>query len=181
MRKFSLLLLVACGAAPEENTDGGPVANGAFGAISGTRLKVRFLQGDDGSKQFLGWRDSLRNESCTFTVAEDGASRCLPIDQSTAFIQHTSHLYLDDACAQAIAEVPLNCNSTKYAIEALPQCPSASAIYKTQGDPFAMQSIFAQSAQGDCLPYSLSSNPVILLSDKIDSSEFVRSLEAAEQ
>jgi hypothetical protein len=46
---------------------------------SGSRLKATYYVGSDGSKQFASWSDSARgNETCTFQVAADGATRCLP-------------------------------------------------------------------------------------------------------
>lgn len=46
---------------------------------SGTRLKIRYFAGSDGSKVFAGITDATRNESCTMGVkASDGLLRCLP-------------------------------------------------------------------------------------------------------
>lgn len=36
------------------------------GYVSGSRLKARYLEGADGSRQFLTWWDSQRSEECTF-------------------------------------------------------------------------------------------------------------------
>jgi hypothetical protein len=48
-------------------------------AESGSRLKAKYYVGADGSKQFAFiWRDTERNEDCSFQRAEDGSLRCLP-------------------------------------------------------------------------------------------------------
>jgi hypothetical protein len=45
---------------------------------SGTRIKMQVLTTPDGAKQFNGWFDTQRNESCAFQLASDGVTRCLP-------------------------------------------------------------------------------------------------------
>src|SRR5260370_16789923 len=45
---------------------------------SGTRLKVKYYAGADGSKQFFGLHDSQLNVDCNFITAADGVSRSLP-------------------------------------------------------------------------------------------------------
>ena len=71
-------------------TSGGAATGGAMNGMmnpvpeanaetkSGTRLKARHYVGADGSKQFVGWRDTMRNEDCTFSKADDGMIRCIP-------------------------------------------------------------------------------------------------------
>lgn len=55
----------------------------------GSRLKLRYYDGADGTKQFLGWRDSMRNEDCGFSKHADGTVRCMPAAQSTATYYHS--------------------------------------------------------------------------------------------
>lgn len=54
-------------------------------ATSGKRLRARYYVGEDGSRQFVGWHDKERNEDCSFSVAEDGKTRCLPPSAYTIF------------------------------------------------------------------------------------------------
>lgn len=68
-------------------------------ATSGTRLRARYYTGEDGSKQFVGWRDNTRNEDCSFLKSEDGQLRCLP---AAAFASY----YLDASCTQSAATTP---------------------------------------------------------------------------
>ncbi len=46
---------------------------------SGSRIKAKWLVGDDGSRQHQGWYDSQREEDCNWASATDGSQRCLPI------------------------------------------------------------------------------------------------------
>lgn len=48
---------------------------------SGDRIKARWLVGDDGSRQFLGWWDSELGTECEWLTADDGAHRCLPVTE----------------------------------------------------------------------------------------------------
>jgi hypothetical protein len=55
-----------------------PVAS-AQAAESGTRLRAIWQVAEDGAKQFLfQWRDTQRNEDCSFGLAGDGVLRCMP-------------------------------------------------------------------------------------------------------
>jgi hypothetical protein len=48
-------------------------------ALDGSRLKARMLVGADGSKSPTGaWLDTMTGGDCTFGVATDGKTRCLP-------------------------------------------------------------------------------------------------------
>jgi hypothetical protein len=71
----------------------------ADAATSGTRLKARYYVGADGSKQFIGWRDTMRNEDCSFATAEAGMVRCLPAVGAYATF------YADAGCSQPLATV----------------------------------------------------------------------------
>jgi hypothetical protein len=66
---------------------------------SGSRLKANYYAGSDGSKQWIGWHDSQRNEDCGFTKAADGATRCMPA--GVAIVAY----YADAACTQPLAYV----------------------------------------------------------------------------
>jgi hypothetical protein len=45
--------------------------------VSGARLRARYIQGGDGSKQFVGWFDAQLGYQCDFG-AFDGQFRCFP-------------------------------------------------------------------------------------------------------
>ena len=51
-----------------------------LGYENGTRLRARVYVGADGSKQFIGWRDTELDIDCTFGRAPGGDYRCFPSD-----------------------------------------------------------------------------------------------------
>ncbi len=75
----------------------------------GSRLQPVYLEGEDGSRQFMGWFDTARQVDCSFAVATDGAWRCLPAGADAG------RFYADAACTQRLAIVPRACNPPAYA------------------------------------------------------------------
>lgn len=99
---FIYVVVAACGAYSEEDkatsSSGGsssgnasstsssgttitdPIGNAlAEGHKSGTRLKLRFYEGSDGSRQFIDFYDSELKTTCTVPVTTaDGKTRCVP-------------------------------------------------------------------------------------------------------
>jgi hypothetical protein len=74
---------------------------------SGTRLRVRYHAGADGSREFLGFFDNQRNENCYFQKASDGLTRCLPSTKAVYF-SYGGGYYADAACSQRILPVQAN-------------------------------------------------------------------------
>lgn len=73
--------------------------SGGF-TVSGQRLKVRYLVGQDNSQQFLGWFDSVRNEQCWFVdILGNGQYRCVPSYSGVGF-----PAFKDAACSQPVAQ-----------------------------------------------------------------------------
>lgn len=66
---------------------------------SGTRLKVKYYAGSDGSQQVSLMHDSQRNEDCSFQLAADGNIRCLP-SGAEAYVY-----FADSGCSQHLAIV----------------------------------------------------------------------------
>jgi hypothetical protein len=92
-------------------TDPVPAAN-ADPNQSGTRLKMNYYAGADGSKQSAGTlHDSQLNVDCTFTTASDGTLRCLPANQGLLLTY-----YADAACTQQIVLVYKGCGAPGYAL-----------------------------------------------------------------
>lgn len=92
---------------PVEEADAAP-------ATSGTRLRARYYAGEDGSRQFMGWRDTTRNEDCSFLKSEDGQLRCLPTATYASY-------YSDAGCSQpllAVAKATPNCGAVAFAAPA---------------------------------------------------------------
>lgn len=70
-----------------------PVAT-AEAAESGTRLRAIWQVAEDGAKQFnYQWRDTQRNEDCSFGMAGDGVQRCMPAT-SISFVGY----FTDEDC-----------------------------------------------------------------------------------
>lgn len=90
---------------------------------SGTRLKAKYQQGEDGSRQFIGWYDSKLKEDCWFVQTKDGL-RCLPglYSSSTMF-------FLDANCTHAIAMKQNNCSASQFYASAASPAGSCQPVY----------------------------------------------------
>jgi hypothetical protein len=89
--------------------------SGGF-TVSGQRLKVRYLVGQDNSQQFLGWFDSARSEQCWFVdILANGQYRCMPSYSYASF-----PAFKDAACTQPVAQF----GSSLYVFE-----PVAEKLY----------------------------------------------------
>ncbi len=110
-------VLAACASHPVIRSDprDEPPKEGEKG---GTRLKVRYFVGGDGSEQAIGFFDTVRRENCTFAVAADGVVRCLP-DVAARFSTF-GHSYADAACTQELSVVASGC-PVKYTTKAVAQ------------------------------------------------------------
>jgi hypothetical protein len=96
-------ILVACTAATADIEPGAPgpasvaAARADEWSRSGARLRVRFVSGADGSREFLGWFDSQARRNCTFAPSL-GALYCVP--------EHgTAGRYWGQACSLPLAQV----------------------------------------------------------------------------
>ena len=78
---------------------GGGVPSKPGENASGTRIKVKSFAGSDGSKQFVGFYDSERQEDCSYSYASDGKLRCLPPASGVS-------LYADANCSIPVLNVP---------------------------------------------------------------------------
>ncbi len=87
---------------------------------SGTRLKARFYAGADGSKQFVGWHDTLRNEDCAYGVAADGETRCIPSGKPV------SNIFADAACTQGLADVFKGCATPPTVVSTVQNLPNTT-------------------------------------------------------
>ena len=66
------------GGAGGASNEGGRGPMPALGYENGSRLRARVFVGDDGSRQFLGWRDTELEIDCAFQKSPNGVYRCLP-------------------------------------------------------------------------------------------------------
>lgn len=84
----------------------GGAADVGLGHESGTRLKVRYYEADDGARQPIGWFDNERREACSFMLAAGGTIRCLPADSIG-----TSGYFADVGCSVPAITVANACSS----------------------------------------------------------------------
>ena len=130
MRFFLLsviVLLSGCGVdLPSPSlADAGGMGGGVASteeALSGTRLKNRYVTGEDGARAPRGFFDTMRNEPCDFAPSEGGDQRCLPLDS----VGTIGFLYADASCTERI--VIADC-TPRYAVEVAPVCPYQIKIY----------------------------------------------------
>ncbi len=85
-------------------SDSGPDSGGGGDSVepnrSGSRIKMKMLSSGDGAKVFQGNYDSQRGEDCSFQVAADGMTRCLPTPMVTI---DSPSLFQDAACSVPVA------------------------------------------------------------------------------
>jgi hypothetical protein len=91
---------------------GAPLNGAGQTLVGGSRLKVQYLLGDDGSKQLMGFRDTQLNFGCTFWTVPGGAA-CVPMNNTLSYFAGApfprtalSTYFLDAACQHPAAVVP---------------------------------------------------------------------------
>ncbi len=159
----------------DDLTDPVPAADAAT-ATSGTRLRARYHVGDDGSKQFVGWRDTERDEDCSFQTAEDGKLRCLP--STGGSVQYFS----DSGCSEVVALVP--------ATEACPEPGVAGYLGETSADCGAgrRKALFKVGSESDpkalyayagdgCVETTIAGEYRVFETTAVDPSDFVAATE----
>ena len=79
---------------------------------SGSRIKLRYLKGEDGSRRFVGFFDSQLGVACEWKRGTDLARHCLPVETART-------RYVDSQCQVAIAVLPLTpeCGTPVYSSE----------------------------------------------------------------
>lgn len=103
-------------------------------------MKQRIQKGADGSKAFIGWYDSQRDEECAFTKATDGKTRCLPqVPYATV-----GPYYSNATCTSPLYLATKGCAAPKLVLlqEGGDQCgfPRAAAVkYTTNKIPESAQ------------------------------------------
>ena len=123
--------------------------------VSGTRLRLRYLVGDDGTRQWRGWYDNQRDEECNFTFgdyrASDGTIRCLP---SGVLL----NAYADPMCTQPVAIVsPARrppC-AVKYGVAETDTCPVLDTVYTVSA--YTPSDVYYQG-RDSCGPYPIDLN-----------------------
>jgi len=105
------LVLLACDGdgrpGRDNNAPGGGGGGGGNGVSgdetlyrSGSRIKRRMLEGDDGSVSFIGFYDDELDGPCAYGPDGEGAQRCLPIHRA-GFQNY--QMFADSSCTQELA------------------------------------------------------------------------------
>jgi len=130
-------------------TDPTPAAN-ADPSQSGTRLKLQYYAGADGSKQTAGMFDSQLNVQCYFGKASDGTTRCLPSPSSTTVTAYAESFYSDVSCSQALGETTGPCSQTPTVISvtATNNSTCTTTVTNYQAGPAFTGPIYQSSSSG---------------------------------
>lgn len=71
--------------------------------VPGVRLKVMYIAGADGSKQFRSWWDTKRDEACTFAEYADASFRCTPtIEKSADVLSEVGNVWASLDCTGSL-------------------------------------------------------------------------------
>ncbi|MGH7434680.1 MAG: hypothetical protein ACRENE_03320, partial [Polyangiaceae bacterium] len=151
-------------------TDPVPTAK-ADGYQSGTRLKLRYYAGADGSKSYSSMHDTQLNLDCYFSAASDGTSRCLPTGSATIAL-----FFGDSGCTQPLAYTPTGCagGTPTYGGKTGASCPYATTVYSILG---AFSGTAYEGSPASCIAASsalLAPYTLYLLGAVVPPSTFVQ-------
>lgn len=169
MKKLAALMLLAAGCTEEIGPDpddgsntNGSGANGAggdgqgaastqgLGYENGSRLRAKVYVGEDGSRQFVQWHDSERNEDCGFTRAADGKIRCVPGSSAQVIVAGN---YADAGCTQPVVRVTAPCaTAPTYASNYVSENCGSSLQLVEVGAPLA--TVYSGSP-ANCVVYNI--------------------------
>jgi hypothetical protein len=138
---------------------------------SGSRRKVKYYAGDDGSKAFAGFYDSQRKEDCSFALAGDGKTRCLPSPTATL-----SGYYADAHCTQPLLAINSNCATPTYAwtMDSTACAATAGHHVLAVGSPFAGSSVYILGGTACSGPAPTGAGYLYFFAgDEVDPSAFV--------
>lgn len=155
MRATMLIVvgLIGCGGMePGPDADAGEPISSLKEALSGSRLKVRYIEGEDGSKITTGFFDTAREEACAFALAEDGVLRCLPVDDVATI---PPGVYLDALCRQPVAVGA--CALPRYARSWSPTCPPRALIVNVTATSIVPPALYTNVGTA-CAPIAVDPN-----------------------
>lgn len=112
MRKLVCCLALIAGCQPGPEGPPGPPGpagmqgmdgtNGNSASRDGSRIKQRFLIGEDGIRFSAGYWDDRLKTACSWVHAVDGQLRCLPVDE----LPYGARMYADSRCKEQILSGP---------------------------------------------------------------------------
>ena len=95
-----------------------------------------------------GWHDTMNDVDCTFTLASDGKTRCLPVASTGAI------LFTDGTCTSpgrvAVLSDPSCIGVRRYAREVSTTCPPTTAIYSLGADAHDFMNVSVLTSTGQC-------------------------------
>lgn len=106
---------------PEDQGKAEPTARQRRELKGGSRLKAKWIKGEDGSEIAAGFFDTKLNTDCAFDEGEDGKPRCLPTPSAAHYWPNFPgftipiYLYLDSTCTQRAAASSLCAPPLKFA------------------------------------------------------------------
>jgi hypothetical protein len=115
--------------------------------LSGTRIKVRWYVGPEGTRVFDSMYDSMLNTRCSWGTTSDGKVRCLPMGASGLIAAS------DPSCKNLVIQKFEDCSGSQYARADAPNgCTVQSTIYQI-GDvePYDGGTLY-QSGPTGCAP-----------------------------
>lgn len=140
MAGLGILIATSCGTTGDALTNSGVAGDPD---TDGTRLKVMYHRwnASDGTRTTIPvnrFYDTKLKVECTFTLAEDGVSRCLPVDINHMPGYQTlrrNGYFQDSACTQPLHSAQRCDPKPEYAVEvALAKpCTSGSRMHKMTG------------------------------------------------
>ena len=100
----------------ESDADSGVASREMSLYKSGSRIRARVAQTQDGAQMFLGWYDTEFEEPCTLVAAQDLKLRCLP-----GYVSAAGTFFSDANCSEPLWDVynPTGCivrPATEYAL-----------------------------------------------------------------
>jgi hypothetical protein len=140
VRNAYAVVMLAVGCSGSDGEAGAPGARGTPGeqgpagksvAVSGERLRARWYVGADGARQFAGWYDSELDFECSFALAADGLTRCLPVSDVRADVYYQT---VPDDCSKPYGFRPTSaCSGMRLAAYAVgldrALCPAPTIVY----------------------------------------------------
>lgn len=129
---------------------------------SGSRLKARFLQGMDGSREHIGWFDSERGEECTFQEAGE-VFFCVSSAVSPASFPV---VYSDAECTERLPLSPLLEGKSHKLVSG-----DLAGLFKP-GEVFSGTAYTNDPGSGACVPWTQPAGPDWHLWEK-DQESFV--------
>jgi hypothetical protein len=126
-----------------------PVVDPNDGARSGTRLKLTWFEFADGARQWDGFYDAERKETCyIYRDWIDGKSYCAPdyggsiVYTNASCTAKVTEVYKDTSCAQALLPYALEWEYTP--------CDSHPAHLYVRGSKVALAQYYYKSSDGTC-------------------------------